>query len=279
MAGFAEHIYRISPILVQHMLVSGYGLYWKNLRFGGAFPKIAADFLHREYYSHDQWMAYSQMQLRNILLLAYDRVPFYQRHWRGVVTRNQLERFTVEDMPSLPLVEKAHTRDFPQELLVGGTPHRDHRVFHTSGSSGTPVATYWLPDELRTSLAIRATRSCRFAGVSFSQPRATFSGRIVEPNPESKGPFYRFNWFEKQVYFSAFHLRPENVAKYLQALYRHNIVWMTGYSNSIYQLAQMAYDQGLSAPALRAIITDSEKITPKCAQWLRKSLRHGSPRI
>lgn len=263
MTGLADKIYRRSPILAQHALVSAYGLYWKRLRFGGAFRTASAGFLAREWYTREQWHAYTEQKLREVLLLAFDRVPFYQRHWKGIVNREQLSLFTTADMPSLPPVEKAHSRDFPLDLLIDGRPQRAHKVFHTSGSSGTPVATYWLPDELRASLAIRETRSCRFAGVSFSQPRATFSGRIVEPDPLSSGPYYRFNWFEKQVYFSAFHLRPENIEQYLQALRRHNIVWMTGYSNSIYQFAQMAYDQGLNAPALKAVITTSEKITPE----------------
>ena len=190
-------------------------------------------------------------------------MPYYQQAWKGLVTSAQLERFKVRDMSALPPLEKSVARDDPHSLLLDGKPARMHHVFHTSGSSGTPVATYWLPQEIQRSMAIRETRSCAFAGVSYKMPRATFSGRMIEPNLDSKGPFYRFNRREKQVYFSAFHLRPKTALAYIEALVCHEVVWLTGYSNSIYQLAQMVLEQGLNAPSLKAVITTSEKVRPE----------------
>jgi phenylacetate-CoA ligase len=84
---------------------------------------------------------------------------------------------------------------------------------------------------------------------------------MVEPDPKSKGPFHRYSWSEKQVYFSAFHLRPETAPVYVDALSRHQIRWLTGYSNSIYRLAQMVLEQNLNVPRLKAVITTSEKVT------------------
>jgi phenylacetate-CoA ligase len=140
---------------------------------------------------------------------------------------------------------------------------RPQLVFHTSGSTGTPVATIWTKAELRNSLALREVRSARWAGVSFRIPRATFSGRLVEPNPESKGPFYRFNVAERQVYFSTFHLRPDTASLYVKALRRHHVQWLTGYAVSYYILAKLILAQGLEVPPLKAVITTSEKLTPE----------------
>jgi phenylacetate-CoA ligase len=214
-------------------------------------------------FSREEWSAYVEQQLRALLMKAFTRVPHYQRAWKGLVTPAQLERFTVRNLSALPPLEKSVARDDPHSLLVDGKPSIGHRVFHTSGSTGTPVATYWLPHEIQRSLAIRETRSCAFAGVSYQMPRATFGGRIVEPNSKSKGPFHRYNWSEKQVYFSAFHLRPETAPVYVGALRRYQIRWLTGYSNSIYQLAQLVLEQSLNAPPLKAVITTSEKVTPE----------------
>ncbi len=261
MASLGERIYRIAPIWAQHLLVTSYGLAWNRLRFGGDFERIAAGYLQRESFSSEQWQAYVETELRRVLTLAFDRVPFYRRHWQGIVTRDQLTRFTVSDMESLPPTEKRALRDHPHDFLLGGKLNKQHRIHHTSGSTGSPIATFWLPDERRHSMAVREMRSCRFAGVSYEMPRATFSGRIVEPDPNSKGPYYRFNLVERQVYFSAFHLSPASAAQYVEALWRHKIVWLTGYSNSIYQLAQMALDLNIRTPALKAVITTSEKLT------------------
>jgi len=69
--------------------------------------------------------------------------------------------------------------------------------------------------------------------VSFDSASATFSGQVVEPDPHSKGPFYRYNAVERQIYMSAFHLRPESAHKYADAFRRHGIRWATGYTTSI----------------------------------------------
>jgi phenylacetate-CoA ligase len=263
MAGIAERIYKRAPIALQHVMVSAYGWHWRRMRFGGAFEAEYRGFRERERFSREQWNAYVEHQLRGLLMQAFARVPHYQRAWKGVVSPEQLERFKVSDLSALPPLEKSIVRDDPQSLLLDGKPASGHRVFHTSGSTGTPIATYWLPHEIQRSLALREARACAFAGVSYRMPRATFSGRLVEPNVESKGPFHRCNLSERQVYFSAFHLRPETAPLYVDALRRYQVRWLTGYSSSIFQLAQMALEQGLNAPPLKAVITTSEKVTPE----------------
>jgi len=273
MASIAEKIYRHLPTLAQHGAISAYGLYWHHRRFGKHYKKVAADYRQRERFSPEEWRAYSQQKLREILLLAYTRVPYYREQWKGIVTAEQLKKFTVQDMVFLPPLEKAVVRDNPECLLIDGRPQKGHRVYHTSGSTGTPVATYWLPVEHSNSLALRHTRYSAFAGVGYDKPRATFSGRMVEPDPDSKGPYYRFNFVEKQVYFSAFHLGPKTVRQYVDALNRHKIEWVTGYTHSIYQMAQMVLDQQLELPPIKAVITTSEKLTPEMRSIIGEAFR------
>ena len=263
MAGTAERIYKHAPLALQHAIVSAYGWHWRRMRFGGAFEAECRGFRERERFSHEEWNAYVEHQLRGLLTQAFARVPYYQRAWKGFVSAAQLERFKVSDLSALPPLEKSVCRDDPQSLLLDGKPASGHRVFQTSGSTGTPIATYWLPHEIQRSVALREARACAFAGVSYRIPRATFSGRLVETNAESEGPFHRYNWSEKQVYFSVFHLRPETAPVYVDALRRYQVRWLTGYSYSIFQLAQMALEQGLDAPPLEAVITTSEKVTPE----------------
>ena len=113
------------------------------------------------------------------------------------------------NLMELPLLDKESIRIDPKGFLDERLHPWPKLLFHTSGSTGTPIHTYWRVCELRNSLALREVRSANWAGVSFTMPRATCSGRMVEPDPHSKGPFYRFNCAEKQVYFSAFHLRSD----------------------------------------------------------------------
>jgi phenylacetate-CoA ligase len=217
------------------------------------------EYRDRERLTPEQWRAWQRDRLGELLRPTATTVPYYREVW----TREEKAAALAGRLEDLPLLEKDPIRADPNAFLREDIRPWHRSVFHTSGSTGTPIASIWTIQEIRNSRALREARSAQWAGVSFKMPRATFSGRLVEPNPESKGPFHRFNAFEHQVYFSAFHLRPETARFYVDALREHSIQWMTGYAVSYYLLAKFILQQGLEVPPLKAIITTSEKLTPE----------------
>jgi phenylacetate-CoA ligase len=76
---------------------------------------------------------------------------------------------------------------------------------------------------------------------------------------------------ERQVYLSAFHLRPDTARLYVQALKKHSIQWLTGYAVSYFLLGQSILDQGLSPPPLKAVITTSEKLTREMREVMERA--------
>lgn len=252
-----DKIYTVSPVAVQNLIFSTYGIYWKWLRFGGGFRKYARDYHAREFWNAEQWSNYQQQRLRELLAASSQYVPYYRQHWSA----EQKQHASVGDLSALPLLEKSAIRGNERSFLREDMHPRHIKYFATSGSTGTPIKTIWTPEEIRDSLSVREVRSANWAKVSFDLPRATFSGRLIEPDPNSKGPFYRYNAAEGQVYFSAFHLRPDTAKCYVDALHRHQIVWMTGYAVSYYLLAKFVLQQGIRVRGIQAVITTSEKLT------------------
>ena len=106
MAGIADNIYTKMPVLVQHAMVSGYGLYWNRRRFGRYYQAAQLAIEQEKVISSEEWQTYTQQKLREILLLAYKRVPHYKALWKGIVTYHQLEKFTVQDMSSFTTSRK-----------------------------------------------------------------------------------------------------------------------------------------------------------------------------
>ncbi|MEP6602303.1 MAG: hypothetical protein ABJB49_10930, partial [Nitrospirota bacterium] len=255
--GRFDALYRRMPIPGQNAAVTVYGLYWYWLRFGPGWDGFRKEFLRREQFTAAQWAEWQNAALREALRSAALRVPYYSKSWSESEKSAALEGRVAD----LPLLAKDAIRADPEAFLRDDLRDRS-LAFHTSGSTGTPVRTLWTVGEVRDSMAVREVRSARWAGVSFRRPRATFSGRLVEPDPESRGPFHRFNAVERQVYLSAFHLRPETAHKYVRALIVHRIEWLTGYAVSYYLLARFMLDQRLRVPGLKAVITTSEKVTP-----------------
>jgi phenylacetate-CoA ligase len=254
----ATDIYKHLPLWAQNHAVSAYGVYWKWLRFGPGYRNYLRGYLDRERFTAAQWQEWQQARLGSLLRSASTTVPYYRDGW----TPAQHRAAQAGVLADLPLLEKEPLRSNPQSFLSTSVRPHPRFTYHTSGSTGTPIQTIWKVSEIRDSLALREARSARWAGVSFTVPRATFSGRMAEPDPNSKGPFYRFNSAENQVYFSPFHLRPDTARFYLEALRLHDVQWMTGYAVSYYLLAQLILEHNLKAPKVKAIITTSEKVTP-----------------
>jgi phenylacetate-CoA ligase len=255
--GRYDALYARLPVAAQHSVVSAYGLYWHWLRFGPGYANDLRAYVARDRFDKSAWLEWQQGRLRELLRIAAQAVPFYSSTW------NEAQKAAALDgrLDALPLLEKEPIRRDPDAFCRQDIAKPRRMVFHTSGSTGTPIASIWTVRELRNSLALREARSARWAGVSFDLPRATFSGRMVEPSADSRGPFYRFNLAERQVYFSAFHLRPETAGHYVSALRKHRIQWMTGYAFSYYSLARLILEQKLEVPPLKAIVTTSEKLT------------------
>lgn len=264
---FSERIYSSLPIWAQHASVSLYGFYWHRLRFGFGYQRYFYEYKQREKFALDEWQRWQEQRLHEILELSAQQVPYYLETWNAFEKKSA----NVGNLKDLPLLDKNAVRKHPQAFVRQDIRPINVQSFHTSGTTGTPIVAYYTVPELRRSQALREARSLSWAGVSFFMPRATFSGRIVEPDPQSKGPFYRYNIVEKQVYFSAFHLTPNTAKAYIEALHKHRIVWMIGYSFSFYLLAHFVLKQNIAMPPLKAVITTSEKLTPEMRQTMEKA--------
>ncbi len=267
--GRFDSVYAKLPVWAQHAAVSGFGLYWYWQRFGGDYQHSLSDFLARDRFNHDEWQAWQQAKLKELLSAAAEHVPFYRDTW------NEAEKKAAQagQLKDLPLLEKDPIRANPRAFLRQDLNIEKPLTFFTSGSTGTPIASLWTAAELRASMAVREARSANWAGVSFTVPRATFSGRMVEPDPLSKGPFYRFNLVERQVYFSPFHLRQDTARLYVEALRKHKVQWLTGYAVSYSLLAKFILAEKLDVPPLKAIITTSEKVTPEMRSVMESAFR------
>jgi phenylacetate-CoA ligase len=255
--GKFEKLYASLPVWKQNVLVSTYGLYWHWLRFGGSYKNHLLNYRQRERFTEEQWSDYQIGELKKLTSLCLKHVPYYRDHW------NEAEKQAAINgkLDKLPLLDKEAIRQDASKFRREDIRPFPRLIFHTSGTTGTPIATQFTLSELRNSLALREARSANWAGVSFDEPRSTFSGRMVEPDPERETNIYRYNFAEKQVYFSPFHLKPKTAHLYIDALRKHNIKWLTGYAVSYYLLAKYILEQNIQVPEIKALITTSEKLT------------------
>jgi phenylacetate-CoA ligase len=265
-----EAVYGRLPAPLQHVAITAYGYTWRRRRLGGRFREYRDGYAQR-LRAPELVAPWQARRLAELLAIAWE-APHYRASFEAAgLTRADLARIQPADLTCLPIVDKDAVRRAPDSFCPGGAPGRGAATYSTSGSTGTPLTVYNDSDDLRRAMALRDAWYGELAGVTYAQPRATFSGRRVEPASDSEGPFHRYNLAERQVYFSPYHLGPATVARYVEALQRHRPVWLTGYAGAIDELARLALEQGLTCPPLRAVITAAEPVPPGLRDHVRRA--------
>lgn len=268
-----DKIYARSPVWLQNTGISLYGAMWKRRRFGGEFLSEVGEFIKRESFSEGQWLEYQSGELRRLLTESMRDVPHYRKSFsaHGMAERDLLS-IVPDELYRLPLLEKNHIRESPEAFIPSKGGRKLH-AYHTSGTTGTPVAILMSTRMHQRWSAAYEVRCRGWAGVDHSMRRAMIGGRMVVPEGNSLPPFWRYNRAEKQLYFSAFHLSPENVKYYARELNRFRPDYLVGYASSHYFLARLIEEEGLEAPRVLAVLTSSEKLTSEMRATIERVYR------
>jgi phenylacetate-CoA ligase len=97
-------------------------------------------------------------------------------------------------------------------------------------------------------------------------------GQPVVSTGRARPPYYRYNFAERQVYFSAYHISAETVANYVEGFNRHRPESVTGYAFSQFAVARLMLEQGLTFDFTpRSAITSSERLTDRMRQTIHRA--------
>ncbi len=266
-----EKIYQNMPLPLQNAMISLYGWSWQKRRFGGIYEEEYKGYKDREYYSKEQWDEYMEKQLTKMLLHAYNTVPFYKEYWtKAGLALEKIKTITPDTIDALPYLEKDDLRKYGKTKLLSEKREPNGTFFASSGSTGTPTSILLShPMHQRWSAGFEA-RIRNWAGLSRHNKRGMIGGRRIIKDGEANPPFYRYNFVEKQVYFSAYHISKNNANNYLHAIKKYQLDYMTGYAASNFFLARFFDELKLDVPPLKAVITSSEKLTPEMREMFEK---------
>ena len=261
--------YQYSPVWLQNLAISTYGLLWKHRRFGPHFRERLSEFQTRESFDTEQWRNWQTTELRKLLAWCFLEVPFYQKQWKAMgLGISELRSITLEDFSHFPILTKAQIQASPQDF-ISRSATRLHS-YATSGSTGTPLMVKMSSATHQHWSAAYEVRCRRWAGVDFSMSRGMIGGRMVVPSADSGPPFWRYNAAESQIYFSAFHISQTNAKYYAAALRKYKPTYLVGYASAHYFLARFFEEQSLEVPSVKAVLTSSEKLLPEMRDTLRR---------
>jgi phenylacetate-CoA ligase len=275
MKSLLQRMYPYLPVSFQNAGISAYGYVYKRERFGPAFQPTVLEFEERDRWNKERMQAYTNEALRAVLVRAYD-APFYRERWsRAGVDGRHLRDISTETLNRLPIVSKEDLRQNPLAFVPDrGAPVKGLLTYFSSGSTGTPIKAICTRGGQQRFAAAREVRSYRWAGTSILRPRAMIGGQPIVSRADARPPYHRYNFAERQVYFSAYHISPTTVSSYVEGFNRYHPECVTGYAFSQFLIARLMLEEDLAFTFTpRAAITSSEPLTTSMRDVIRRAWR------
>lgn len=252
----AQDVYRKLPGWIQTLALNAYAVRLRLRRQGRDFRRLRGQWAESQWWEPKRLRAWQDRRVRGIVRFAYEHVPFYQERWdeHGVGPAD-VQR--VSDLPRLPILEKEEVRRAGKRLtpddldvdLVHG---------HTSGTTGSPLSV-WYDRRMSVVNHVADWRQKSWGGLEPGDWWGLFLGRVVVPTDRQDPPFWRTNYLDRQVWFSAFHMSPENLDHYVREIRRRDLGFLEGYPSTLYILAEHVASRGERLP-MEAVFTSSETL-------------------
>lgn len=251
-------LYHRLPAPARSAAASLRGLYLHLWRYGPGSSRLIEEALERDRWSADQWRTWRQDTLARILHRAATRVPYYRDHWAR--RRRAGDRASTELVENWPVLEKEAVRTNARAFVADDCNIR--RMFHeqTSGTTGKPLDIWRTRKTVESLYALAAARGERWYGIPMTARYARLGGQLVTPVQQRHPPFWVYNVVMRQLYMSTYHLAPDLLPHYLDALKRYRIDYLAGYTSSLVSLAQEVLRQGRDDLKMLAAVTNAEPL-------------------
>ena len=221
-----KKLYDSAPVWVQTLganLVS-----FQNFRkkYGRVFREKLAFLEQTEKKPLSNLMEQQSRAIRELLAYAIEHVPFYRE-----------QRLSPDRIEDWPILDKKAVAAAPEKFLSDEFNPRSLMSLHTSGTTGTPLHVRFTESYHQTEMAFR-WRHKAWAGVPFLSSSAYISGHPVVPIDQDHPPFWRIDRIEKRMLCSSYHLAPQHIPSYLEALASFSPDLVHGYPSSLYVVAK-----------------------------------------
>lgn len=236
--------------------VRGYTL--KRRRYGADLEQFVEAALEREQWGTERLESWQEARLAFTLHRAATQVPYYREHW--LKRRRQGDRSSWELLGNWPILEKETLRREARAFIADDCDQRRLIHDHTSGTTGKPIDIWQSQQTVREWYALFEARSRRWYGVSRSDRWAILGGQLVTRAAQRRPPFWVWNAALKQLYMSSYHLAPDLVPHYLDAIRRYRIVYLLGYTSALYSLAQEVLRLKRKDIQMAVVVTNAEPV-------------------
>jgi len=252
-------LYHSLPPAARSLVATGRGAYLSYWRYNAETEKLVYEALERESWSSEQWKKWQEERLAFVLHRAATKVPYYRSDWEK--RRKAGDRASWECLENWPILDKAFVRENHEAFVADDC--RTWKMFceHTSGTTAKPITLYRTRDVQRAWYALLEARTRYWYGISRRDRWAIFGGQLISPVDNRKPPFWTWNGALSQLYLSAYHLAPDLMPYYLDALKKYEVKSLLGYSSALYFVAQQALRLKRRDLKMQVAVTNAEPLS------------------
>lgn len=254
----ALSIYHQLPPTSRSIVASLRGYYLNWWRYDKETEKLVEKTLERDFWNEKQWREWEAERLSFILHRAATKVPFYRNLWNE--RRRKGDKSSWNYLENWEILDKQTLRKFAKEFVADDCTISKMFHDHTSGTTGTALDLWQTKTTVKQWYAIFEARSRRWYGLKRKDRWGILGGQLVVPVHQQKKPFWVWNAGLNQLYLSVYHLSPELIGHYLEAITKYKVKYLLGYSSALYSLASEALRQNYNLIKLDVAITNAEPL-------------------
>jgi len=267
-----ESLYFSSPVFVQNILVSLYGYKLFRERYNKNADYYLNMLLQSEKYSPDQMQRLQDERFVKIARHAIKTVPHY-REWAAHEGIHENDIKSLSDLAYFPILKKDAIREKPERFLSDDLDKKGGIfTLSTSGTSGKPLTIFCDPDS-RTHHYAFFSRLRSWFGLGKKSWRATLFGRIIVRSDHNKPPFWRYDFFQRNMLMSSYHLSDSNLQHYYKKLSNCVPDEIIGYPSSVYQLAGYIVRNRLDPLSPKVVFTTAETLLDHQREMIEKAFQ------
>jgi phenylacetate-coenzyme A ligase PaaK-like adenylate-forming protein len=228
-----------------------------------AVAKLHGYAIFRRFLDRSQWWttderdAWIEAHLRSTLIAALE-VPFYRDAFAAAGFDPRVDFKSPRDLTMLPILTKQQVRR-EHDRLIDPSRRVPSIIGYTSGTTGQRLAMR-LDEAFLAFDAACTFRHWSWSGFRLGQSMAALRNYV----PEREGdPLWRYSRTQNTMYFSAYHLTPQNCEQYIDRVLALRPTIIRGYPSSMKLFAEYAHRRRHQLSFVNAIITSSETLLPR----------------
>jgi len=257
-----DSIYTVLPPSLQNLACTWAGWQRERARFNPHFHRVLREWMVSGRGSEESLQTIQQERLVELVRRARRYVPHYEKmNIPEPEAQVDAAKGIAQILALFPVLEKTTYRDAPESFISKDIPTKLLLEGTTSGTTGSALRLWYTPDTLAEEYAT-VWRQRRASGVALRDPHFSFGGQLIVPLNQQGPPFWRRNHWSKQVLFSLYHMKSENLPAYVDALHELPGAYVQGYPSSLYLLGNAMLSSGRPLPKgrLKAVFPSSESL-------------------